>query len=257
MAARTMLWWIVALVAVTVMFLAIYPSFQHDAEATRQMVAHFPPQLQAMFGLSFSSFLTFLGFYAYTFTYVGLAGAVQAMNLGIMALNREAATGTTEFLLTRPVRRGRVYAAKVIAALIILVVTNLVLITATVIAARLVGAGDYDYQTFGLLVAAFGAVQVIFMSLGLLVSQVFGRIKSVVSVSLGIVFGFFALGMIQALSGDEWLRYASPFKYFEPMTIVSTGRYDMPFLWTACGVVAMAIVVSYALYTRRDVRSAA
>ena len=255
MARGSMVGWIISLVLVTLLFISIFPTFSQDIETSRKLLENFPPQVRNMFGLSMESFFTFLGFYAYTFTYVGLAGAVQAMNLGLTMLNREVSAKTTEFLLTRPVSRTRIFRCKLFAALTVVAITNIALIGATLLMAVLFGAWGFDVHVFGLLCGAFFLVQMMFLSIGILVSQI-AKIKSVISTSLGVTFGFFVIGLLQALAQDDTLRYFTPFKFFDHMKIVTDHAYQSQFVWLSLAVIIIPIAVSYAIYTRRDIRSA-
>ena len=255
MARGSMMAWIIALIIVTVLFLSLYPAFSSDVEAMKRMLASYPPQVRAMFGLSMDTFFTFLGFYAYTFTYVGLAGAVQAMNLGLAMLSRETNSKTTDFLLTKPVTRRRVFIQKILSALSVLIITNVALVGATLLLTVIIGVGAFSLRTFALLALAFLLVQLMFLSIGIMVSQLM-RVKSVISVSLGIVFSFFALGLIQAIAHDEKLRYLTPFKYFDHMNIVADKSFESPFVWLAVTVIIIPLVIGYIRYTSRDVRSA-
>ncbi len=255
MSRLTMLVWIIALVLVTTMFVSLFPAFSNDIEASRKLLENFPPQLRAAFGLSLSSFFTFLGFYAYTFTYIGLAGAIQAMNLGLISLSREASAHTTDFLLTKPISRSRIFVAKLSSALLVLIITNLVLTSVTLLLTQLFSTGSFNMNTFLLLNLAFGIVQIIFLAIGMLVSQLVRKVKSSIALTLGIVFGFFAIGLLQATTNDDTLRYLTPFKYFDHMKVVSDGAYQPQFVWLSAALVIVAIAVSFFLYTRRDARS--
>lgn len=253
--AKTTIWWIVALVLVMCLFLAIYPSFHADADASRQMIANFPPQVRAMFSINVETFLSFLGFFSYVFLYVGLAGSVQAMSLGLNMNNREMASDTTDFLLTKPISRPKIFIAKACADLSVLIVTNVVLLVATVAAARLFGAGDIDTKNFVLVFLTFGFLQIIFWSFGVLISQLAGRIKSVVTVSLSVVFGFFGIRLIKSLTNETVYAYMTPFQYFDHMTIASSGQYDMKFVWLAVIEIVIAFGLALVIFWRHDARS--
>lgn len=256
MARRSMIAWIIALALITVMFLSLFPAFNTDAETSRRLIENFPPQVRAMFGMSADLFFTFLGFYAYTFTYVGLAGAVQAMNLGLTMLSREVSSKTTDFLLSKPVSRTRIFVGKLLAALTVLLITNVILVGTTLVMALCIGAWGFDLTTFWLLSLAFLLVQLMFLSIGILVSQLM-RIKSVIAVSLGITFGFFVIGLLQALANDDKLRYITPFKYFDHMNIVAHNSYEMQFVWLALAVIVVPSVIGYVRYLTHDTRSLA
>lgn len=249
-----MIGWIVVLVLIATLFLSIFPTFASDVNAMKQMIAGYPPAIQAAFGFNIDTLFTFLGFYAYIFTYLTLAGAIQATNLGLSILSRENRSKTTDFLLTKPITRQRVFGAKLLAALSVILITNIVLVGATLALAFTFGANNFSLRTFGLLAIAFLIVQLIFLAIGIFVSQLM-RVKSVVSISLGITLGFFALGMLQSITNDDKLRYLTPFKYFDHLKIVTDRVLEAPFIWLSVGLVVVVLAVGFIRYTSRDVRS--
>jgi ABC-2 type transport system permease protein len=258
MARAAMIAWTLGLVLITLLFVSIYPVFSHDIDTTRNLLAGFPPQLRSMLGLSLETMDSFLGFYAYTFTYVGLIGAVQAMSLGLTMLSREQRSKTVEFLLTRPVSRSRIFASKLMASLTVLTITNLVLSSTTVLFAFMVGAGgNFSYNVFALLGLTFFVVQLVFFAIGVILSQLIRRIRPLVSMSLGSVFAFFALNLLQGLTADKILRYTTPFRYFDHLEIVSTKSIDMKYMWLSAVLIIVFLVVSYGIYLKKDIRSAA
>jgi ABC-2 type transport system permease protein len=255
MARTAMVWWIIALVTVTLMFVSIFPAFHYDIKASQNILANFPPQIRNIFGISLSTFFTFLGFYAYVLTYIAVAGAVQAMNLGLTMLGREVKNATTDFLLTKPISRSRIFIIKFSAALVVLFITNVVLICMTLLFARKFEVGDVNLTVFSLLVGSFSLVQLLFLAIGSLVSQCIGRIRSTISVSLAVVFSFFAINLLQGLTNDETLRYVTPFKYFDHLKIVVDQHYDAPFVWLSIGVFVVSLFGAYILFLRQDTRS--
>ncbi len=257
MAQYTMLGWMAALILVTLLFISIFPAFSHDIQASKSLLTNIPASLRSMFGLSLDTFGSFLGFYTYTFVYVGLAGAVQAMNLGLLMLSREPNSKTTDFLLSRPITRTKIVVSKLFSALTVLVLTNIVLNLATILFAVWFGVGNFSGTVFLLLSAAFFLVQLMFLGIGMLVSQFFGRIKSIMSVSLAVVFCLFAIALLQGLTGDDIMRYLTPFKYFDHLAIVANRAIELPFLWLSLVVIVTTVGVGSMLYCQRDARSGA
>ncbi|MDD4663861.1 MAG: ABC transporter permease, partial [Caldisericia bacterium] len=95
-------------------------------------------------------------------------------------------------------------------------------------------------------------VQCIFYALGLLMSVVIPKIKSVIAITLTTVFTFFILDMFNAVVKDEKLRYILPYKYFDPMYILSHHAYEMVFLLITVLFVVVAISVTYVFYRKKD-----
>ena len=50
----------------------------------------------------------------------------------------------------------------------------------------------------------------------------------------------------------EFLKYFSPPKYYDPVTLLHESKLDMPFVWLSLGIVAVSFIGAYASYSRRD-----
>ncbi len=247
--------WTLSLVALVVLFLSMFPSFSKDAEEFKSLLEGFPVELRKAIGLSVDSIATLIGFFSYAFLYLKLAGAIQAMNLGTSILSKETREKTEDFLLTKPVTRAQVVTSKLLAALVSLVITNIVFIAATFVMASIVAEDEFNKEALFLIAISLLFLQLMFLALGIVVSAIFPRIKSVISVSLGTVFGFFMLGMISSTTEDEALRYLTPFNYFDSSYITQNAGYETSFLITAVIFIIAAIVASYYLYSKKDVHS--
>ncbi|MCM3666342.1 ABC transporter permease [Mesobacillus subterraneus] len=247
--------WTLSLVALVILFLSMFPSFSKDAEEFKKLLEGFPVEVRKAIGLSIDSIATLLGFYSYAFLYLKLAGAIQAMNLGTSILSKESREKTADFLLTKPVTRKQVVTAKVMAALVSLILTNIVFIMLSFVMASIVAGDEFSKKVFFLLSITLFFIQLMFLALGIIISVIFPKIKSVISVSLGTVFGFFMLGMISSTTDDKALRYLTPFYYFDSAYIVKNTGYENSFLVTGIILIIAAVAASYYLYAKKDVHS--
>ena len=50
----------------------------------------------------------------------------------------------------------------------------------------------------------------------------------------------------------EFLKYITPFKYFDPLTLLNESRLDITFVWISAGIIAVALFGGYVTYSRRD-----
>lgn len=247
--------WTVSLVALVALFLSMFPSFSKDAEEFKQLLAGFPVELRKAIGLSVDSIATLLGFFSYAFLYIKLAGAIQAMNLGTSILSKETREKTADFLLTKPVTRTQIVTSKLLAALVSLLATNIVFTAAAIIIALMVAGNGFSSKALLLVSITLFFIQMMFLALGTLVSVVFPRIKSVITVSLGTVFGFFMLGMISSTTEDKGLRYLTPFNYFDSAFIVKNMAYEISFSIVAIIFFITAVAAAYYMYVKKDVHS--
>lgn len=249
--------WAVALSAIIVVFMSFYPAFSADVENTRQMLAQFPQVVLDALNLSLDSFFTIFGFFGYLLSFTLLAGAIQAMNLGVGIISKEVAGKTADFLLTKPVRRTTVVTAKLAAALVGLVVTNVVFVAVAYLAARASASEPFDSGTFLLMASTLLLVQLFFLALGVLLAVLLPRVKSPVAVSLPTVFAFYIVAMVGDVLAREDVRYLTPFRFFETEYIIANGSLEGTYLAILAAFVAVTTAVSYLIYNRKDVRAAA
>ncbi|WLR55887.1 ABC transporter permease subunit [Mesobacillus subterraneus] len=247
--------WTLSLVAMVVLFLAMFPSFSKDAEEFKKLLEGFPVELRKAIGLSVDSIATLIGFFSYAFLYLKLAGAIQAMNLGTSILSKETREKTADFLLTKPVTRTQIVTSKLLAALVSLIITNIIFIGATFVMAAIVEGDDFNKEALFLIAVSLFFIQLMFMALGIIVSVIAPRIKSVISVSLGTVFGFFMLGMISSTTDDEALRYLTPFNYFDSTYITQHSSYETSFIIAGIVFIIATVSASYYFYAKKDVHS--
>ncbi|MDA8441649.1 MAG: ABC transporter permease subunit [Peptococcaceae bacterium] len=250
---KSTLVWSLAIVALVVVMLAMFPAFAQDAAGVQKILQGYPAAVRQAIGLNLSTITSFLGFYSFIYLYVMLCGAIQAMNLGTSILSQEVRDKTADFLLTKPVTRQKIMTAKILAALTCLVLTNICFFAAATIMARAVNTASYSRQIFLLLTATVFLVQLMFLTLGILISVLMPKIKSVLSISLGTVFGLFILNMFGSTLGDTTLRYLTPFKYYDPAYIIKHSAYETSFVVVEILFIVVAISASYFLYARKDI----
>lgn len=247
--------WTFSIVLITIFFLSIYPAYANNAEDVKKLLQGYSDNVLKAAGVNVSTLFTMIGFYSFVFGYILLCGAIQAMNLGTAILSKEIREKTADFLLTKPVSRESVMTAKLLAGLVCLVITNaFFLITAHLMATK-VKIDDYDIKVFLMISVTMFFVQLMFFSLGIIISVIVGKIRSVLAVSLGTVFGFFVISMINSIIGDKNLRYLSPFNYFDSSYIARNSAYETSFAVVAVILVVGFIVSSYVIYSNKDIHA--
>lgn len=247
--------WSFSLVALVLLFMSMFPTIAGDVEEFQKLMEGFPEAVKNAIGLNVESFGSILGFYSYVFLYLTLCGAIQAMNIGTSIVSKEVRDKTADFLLTKPVSRKMILTSKLLAALTTLVITNVVFLVAATIIASLVKIEDFSIPVFLMISFTLFFIQLIFLSLGIITSVIVPKIKSVLTVSLGTVFAFFIIGMLISTTGDEAKRFLSPFKYFNTAYIIQNASYELPFLLVGIGIIVIALVVSYRIYTKKDIHA--
>jgi len=247
--------WTFALVALVIIFLSMFPAISKEAEEFKKLIEGFPEALRMALGLSMENIGSILGFYSYIFLYISLVGAIQAMILGTSIISKEVRDKTADFLLTKPVTRTRIMTFKLLAAFTSLVITNVFYLGAATIMASLVETQEYSTKIFLLLSLTLFFLQLIFLALGIIVSVVIPKLKSVLSISLGTVFAFFTIGALASTTGDDALRYITPFKYFDFAYILQNSSYESSFMIAGMVFIVITITASYFIYAKRDIHA--
>lgn len=248
--------WAGSLAGLLLMYMAFFPSFSADIAAMNQLLENFPPELKAAFGMNALDLGTLEGYFGLCFVFCQLCLAIQAANYGLSLVSVEEAELTADFLLTRPLSRPTILSSKLLAALTSLLVTD-VLFWAVSLASIAMFKGDAQYEprAIALLLGSAVIFQLIFFSVGLLLSLLVRRLRSVTPWSLGLAFGTYVISAFSGILGDVKLEYLSPFKHFDPGKIIRDLQYDMPLVLLDVVLVIVAIGASYWLYQKRDIAS--
>jgi len=243
-----------AVAAIALFFFSFFAVFADQAALINEMLARFPPELRAAFGMANMDLSTALGFYSFIFLFIQLCLAIQASNYGFGLVSVEEAELTADFLLSKPVSRAQVLTSKLLAALTSLTLTNLIVWVSSLAAISLFRAGrTYELRTLFLLLGSIVIFQLFFLSVGLVISLLVKRVRSVTPYGLGLGFGSYALGAFSGLLGDVKLELLTPFKHLDAAYIVRRGAYDAPLVLLNIAVTLVSLAASYWLYLRRDI----
>ena len=251
---KSVIIWSLSLTILSSFFFAMFPIFADEAALMNEFLARYPQELRAAFGMDRMDLSTVMGFYAFTFMFVQLCLAIQAGNYGFGLVSIEETELTADFLLSKPVSRTQVMTSKLLAALTSLTITNLVVwVTSFVAIAIFRGEREYETSTLLLLLASIVIFQLFFLSVGLVISLLVKRVRSVTPYGLGLGFGAYVLSAFSGIWGDVTLELITPFKHLDAPYIVQNGAYNTPLVLLNVAVTLVSLAVSYWLYTRRDI----
>jgi len=246
--------WSLAVSALLLIFGSFFSIFAEQATLMNEMMARFPPQMRAAFGLDKMDLTTVLGYYSFIFLFVQLCLAIQAANYGFGLVSIEESELTADFLLSKPVSRTQVLTSKLLAALTSLTITNLVVWVASFLSITIFRDNqEYDLKTLLLLLISIVIFQLFFLSVGLVISLLVKRVRSVTPYGLGLGFGAYVLSAFSGMLGEVSLELITPFKHLDAAVIVQNGAYDTPLVLLNLAVSLIALVASYWLYIRRDI----
>jgi len=212
-----------------------------------------PPALLAAFNMQAFNLTTVSGFFGLMFSYFALLLSIAAAMWGSDIISKEERDKTVEFSLTLPVTRSRLVTAKTLAALVNCI--GLLLITWGV---SLVSAAQYQpdsdfYSFLALCVLALFILQLTFLAVGIFLGCAMKQYRRASSMAVSLLLGTFFLSVISGLNKDlGFLKYFSPFKYFDAGVLLRESRIDVTFIGLSVAIVLVSMVGAYLTYARRD-----
>jgi ABC-2 type transport system permease protein len=115
------------------------------------------------------------------------------------------------------------------------------------------GEREFEPATLLLLLLSMVIFQLFFLCVGLVISLLVKRVRSVTPYALGLAFGMYVFSAFSGIFGDVKLELITPFKHFDAAAIVQDAAYNTPLVLLNVAVSLIALALSYWLYTRRDI----
>ena len=135
-------------------------------------------------------------------------------------------------------------------------ICNLITWVASLSAIELFKDGhSYALKPILILLSSIIIFQLFFLTLGMVISVLVKRVRNVLSYSLGLSFGMYILNTVRAIVGGEILGVFTPFYHLEPNYILEHSHFDFPIALIPIGVIIGSTIVTYRLYTKRDIDS--
>jgi len=253
---RSAITWSVAAAAVILLYSSIFPSFSQDAAALNDVLSKFPEEFRAAFGLSDIDLSTVLGFFSIIYLFLQIMLSIQAANYGFSLVSIEERELTADFLLTKPVTRPQIMTSKLLAALVSLAITQAVVWASTFgFLNAFKGDKTFDAHILVLLLLGLIVFQLFFLTVGMVISLLVKRVRSVTPYAMALGFGMYVLSAFGDMLGESAFEKITPFKHFDPHYIIRNGTYDVPLVMISVIAIVISVVGSYWLYIRRDIPS--
>jgi len=249
---KSLLVWSLSMVAFVVMMFAEFAAYYKNPEMLA-LIEAMPRAMLEAFGMDGVNLTTVSGYVAVAVPFINLSLGIYALLLGNAIIAKEERDRTAGFLMTLPVTRRRVITGKLLAAAI-----SCAVLLAVVIASILVSAGAYQWEEYfprfmSLVALAAFIFQLIFLSLGLWSAAATRRHKLSAGVGVGVIFVLYLASILATLTeGMAFLRYVTPFSYFEGTRMLRDLGLDPLYLVLSAAFVAGALTGTYLIYHRRD-----
>ncbi len=212
-----------------------------------------PPALLSAFQFNAFNLTTVTGFYGVMFTYFALLATIPAAMWGSDIISKEERDKTVEFTLTLPITRQKLITSKIFAAVVNCSGLLVVMWVASLIAVAQYQPDSEFYEFLALIMVSLFIMQMVFLSVGIFLGCSMKQYKRAGAVAISVLLGTYFLSIISGLNENlEFLKYFSPFTYFNPATLLNESTIDVGNVFLSLGIITVLIIGGYYTYARRD-----
>lgn len=194
-----------------------------------------------------------IGVYSFLTSFFMLAGAINGFFLGINVFTKEYMQKSADFLMTKPYNRSKVYFSKLASSVCGVLLIGGAYAAGSLAAAQLNVKEGFDFRAFALIALSFMLIQLLFLSLGAFVGTAFSKIRTPLSMAAGVAFMAYVIGAYSRKVNNIFIKFLSPYVYFDGFGIIETGSYDTKYLITYVVLTLVFTLFSYNIFIKKDI----
>ncbi len=250
---KSLLFWSLGMALLIWSSMVKYATFQTAGQSVTDLISQFPQSIQTIFGLTGFDLTKASGFYGVMYMYIALMATIHAVMLGAGIMSKEERDRTSEFIFAKPITRNKVITAKIAAGLIGLIVFNIVTLLSSILFINMY-SHNFDFiNDLYLLIIGLFFMQLIFFFVGTATAAVSNKPKLSASIASAMLLVAFILTYLINFNKDlDYLKYLTPFKYFDAKDILANGNLNIIYIILSLVIVTASVIITYISYSRRD-----
>lgn len=249
---KSLLIWSAVMILIILMAMAEFSAYYDNPEMADILDA-MPKAMLEAFSMANANLTTVSGFVSLFSFYFYIMLGLFAVLLGNGIISKEERDKTAEFFLTLPVSREQVIFSKWIAAIIHCILINAVTGSTIYVTTYKYSPDNEFYKFLGLMLLALFILQMIFLSVGMFLAAFLKRYKSSGKLSASILFVTYIMSIMVGLSDKmEFLKYLSPFRYFEANNILHEMKFELVYVILSLCIITVFMVGTFIIYPKRD-----
>ena len=250
---RSLIFWCLGVIVLIGSGMGKYTGMEASGQSITKLMETMPTVVLAFFGMNGLDLNTAGGYYGVIFFLLLLMATIHAGMLGAGIISKEEQDKTSEFLFVKPISRVKIISFKILAALTNVIIINVVSLVISIVMADIV-AKEEDLTTIICRMSmAMLIVQLIFLFLGTGLASISERPYKAAGKTSIIVLVTYVISVISDYSDKlDFLKFFTPFKYFEPKKIVNGGNFEPIFIIISFLMIGILIRVTYTFFQKRD-----
>lgn len=249
---KSMIIWSFAMAFLVSVWMIEYKSFAGNP-AMDNFLKSMPQSMLSALGMQDFTLDNLNGYIGSISLYLYLLLGIQAVLLGSSIISKEERDKTAEYLFTRPISRKKVIVGKTISAIINIIILNIITLGATILSSTSYDKTEDFYSFIGIIFVSIFIIQMIFLSIGMFVSSVNKRHKKYTNISVSILMITFLISsLINMVDSVDFLKYITPFKYFDPTYILNEISLEPIYIVLSILIIVVGIGGTLIFYPKRD-----
>lgn len=245
------IWSVIVVLFVTVGF-SKFSAYEGNPELLA-ILDGMPPALMAMLNTEAFNLTTITGFFGVMFAYFALILSISAAMWGSDIMAKEENDKTVEFALSLPVKRSTLITGKALAAVVNCFVLLLVTALITLANSTAYETNSEFFNFLALSMVALFIMQLIFLAVGIFLGCAMRRHRRAGTAAVSVLLLTYFFSIISVLNENlAFLKYLSPFMYFNPANLLHDATIDPGFLALSVSVIIACLAGAYYTYSRRD-----
>lgn len=249
---KSMIIWSISIAFLVVVWMIEFKAFVGNS-AIDEFMNSMPQGILSAMGMANINFTSLEGFISAIWLYIYLILGIHSVLLGSSIISKEERDKTAEYLFALPISRKKVILGKMISAIINLLILNIITLVSMILSTIKYDKGENFYSFIGLLILSLFIIQMIFLSAGMLISSLNKRYKRSGNISVSILMITFLISsLINMVDNLDFLKYITPFKYFDPQYIANELTLEPVYIVFSLIIIVCGIGGTFIFYPKRD-----
>lgn len=249
---KSLIMWCIGIIFLVGSGMSKFAGLSSSGQSMNELMAGMPKSLQAIMGTGNLDISKAIGYFGVLYLYLLLMATIHAAMLGANIISKEERDKTAEFLFVKPVSRSQIISSKLLAALVNVVIFNIITWLSSFYLVGRFSEGESINVDIATAMAGLFILQLLFLVIGAAIAAVSKNPKRTVSIATAILLITYILSIVIDLNEKiDYMKYLSPFKYFEAKNILD-GGLDTVFVLLSFVMITALTIATFVFYKKRD-----
>lgn len=251
---KSLFFWSLGIIFLLLSSMSKYQAYEKSGVSITELFKDLPAGFSAFFGIGSIDLGSAGGFFAVMVLYLSIMLGIHAVLLGSGIFAREEIDKTAEFLFSKPITRKQVFISKILAAFTVMIVLFVITTISSFVIVGLFNEGPSIYDDILLLMPCVFFIQSMFLIIGISFAAIMKNPKRSGMFSGALLLATFIISAFVDITDKfNFLKYLSPFKYFDAKTVFINGKYNVYYIMVTFIFIVSFLVISQVAFRKRDI----